>query len=268
MPTPTRRSTAAAAAESRGKRKMKYQTFEGIGNFDDEDQNVFAPATYLRLGGVGSSSSAATPMNKRKVRGTESTSGRRSTGGYTISPEPVLNQASSSQKAPMRRRLYIAETDDEEVEDLDRQVRRKEKLAKSRAKALKEFEKVLAADEEDYLEAVKLADSISHVSVKSTPKPTPKREGRRRDRKAWTDAEFEALYRGMMLYGPQWNMIMKDERFGVILSERTVVDLKDKARNEAKARTRLAERTGSDPKLGPFEYVSMSGGDGARAYVL
>ena len=94
--------------------------------------------------------------------------------------------------------------------------------------------------------------------------PVPKRR-RRAGRTTWTEEEFQALANGLRQYARspiKWVQILKDPRFGADLRDRTPVDLKDKARNEKKARLRTGK------PLGAFVNVSHHGGDGARHYYI
>ncbi|KAI3661178.1 hypothetical protein MP638_005615 [Amoeboaphelidium occidentale] len=88
-----------------------------------------------------------------------------------------------------------------------------------------------------------------------------------KDRRAkvyWTDEEFAALQAGMRKHGTKWSDIKKDPAFEAILENRTVVDLKDKARNEKRARLRNFGM--SNHGLGVFAQVSAVGGEGAWHY--
>lgn len=67
----------------------------------------------------------------------------------------------------------------------------------------------------------------------------------------WTPSEFEALSQGLRAYGlPMWKAIKSDPRWSRHLARRTPVDMKDKARNEHKARVR------HNLPLGEFACVS------------
>jgi hypothetical protein len=86
----------------------------------------------------------------------------------------------------------------------------------------------------------------------------------RTKKRIWTDLEFKALYEGMKNHGNDWAKIKEDPRYREILYYRTVVDLKDKARNEKKARIRDCGY--NSPTISVFDFVTGEGGDGAKHY--
>ena len=93
--------------------------------------------------------------------------------------------------------------------------------------------------------------------------PLTKRQKRNGRHVAWTDAEFNALRDGLAIHGNstgKWAKILRDPEFAGCFIDRNNVDLKDKARNEAKARIR------DGCALGSFQYATVSGGDGANHY--
>lgn len=88
-----------------------------------------------------------------------------------------------------------------------------------------------------------------------------------RRRRPWTDKEFDALLKGLQdhkQYDQCWKRIKEDPKYKHTLMNRTLVDLKDKARTERKARERVFG-VGSRQVV-PFERVTNKGADGARHY--
>ncbi|CAG8670819.1 644_t:CDS:2, partial [Racocetra persica] len=66
-------------------------------------------------------------------------------------------------------------------------------------------------------------------------------------RSKWIDSELKALEKGMTKYTDErliWVHILKDEKYGPKLRNRSATDLKDKARNEKKRRAREGRSIG------------------------
>ncbi|CAG8690923.1 12199_t:CDS:2, partial [Racocetra fulgida] len=66
-------------------------------------------------------------------------------------------------------------------------------------------------------------------------------------RSKWIDSELKALEKGMTKYTDErliWVHILKDEKYGPKLRNRSATDLKDKARNEKKRRAREGKSIG------------------------
>ncbi|RIB27642.1 hypothetical protein C2G38_2061409 [Gigaspora rosea] len=73
------------------------------------------------------------------------------------------------------------------------------------------------------------------------PQEMASRLRQRFKRRKWMDSELTALEKGMKKYTDDkliWVHILKDETYGPTLKNRSATDLKDKARNEKKKRTR------------------------------
>ena len=107
-------------------------------------------------------------------------------------------------------------------------------------------------------------------SSKTKKKPTfnakvdRPRANNRRVSVPWTDDEFKALRDGMIVHQTSWVKIKADTRWSSVLKRRSIVDLKDKARAEKRARIKLY---GSDPvRMGIFAIASALGGEGAHKY--
>ena len=109
---------------------------------------------------------------------------------------------------------------------------------------------VLLGQQQGVLPDAAVADSVVNRPSKA-----------KKPRKVWSSAEFEALANGLKKYkAPLWTVIKKDPEFVEQLKNRSVIDLKDKARNEHKARLR------SNMALEEFACVSGRGGNGAHTY--
>lgn len=116
-----------------------------------------------------------------------------------------------------------------------------------------------------------ISSQESQTARPSTAKASSKREKadrRRESRKfggriPWSDEEFNALSQGMKKHGKSWRRILADSELNSILAHRTVVDLKDKARNEFRS------RKNRNVPLEEFRVMRAAGGGfGARSYLL
>lgn len=109
-----------------------------------------------------------------------------------------------------------------------------------------------------------LKPSTQSVSSVKVPQPslskTIRESHKFSHRRLWSSQELKALVEGMYVYGNRWASIKKDGKFRDVLKDRSVVDLKDKARNERKK----LERRNEGP--GIFRWASAAGGDGAKKY--
>ncbi|CAG8619028.1 27685_t:CDS:2 [Dentiscutata erythropus] len=84
-------------------------------------------------------------------------------------------------------------------------------------------------------------------SSEQPPQEIADRLRQRFKRRKWMDSELKALEKGMKKYTEErliWVHILNDETYGPTLKDRSPTDLKDKARNEKKKRTREGRSIG------------------------